>query len=124
MGTAPRLPELQEGLDNAPRDGIIVVSVQDQDSMILEGLFQFRIFFESEMLKKIPISETDSSSLANQNQISNSNNHIPLSQVLQKSFHNNHLVNDIFTIHGAKAEGFSGDLGVTLKSPDRFGRIE
>lgn len=49
MGMAPRLAELQEGLENAPRDGQggnFGVSMQGQelDWMMLLGPFQLRIF--------------------------------------------------------------------------------
>ncbi|TRZ18156.1 hypothetical protein HGM15179_008952 [Zosterops borbonicus] len=52
MGTAQRLPELQEGLDNNPKDaqdGIVGVSVQSQglDWMIPVDSSQLRIFWDS-----------------------------------------------------------------------------
>ena len=55
MGTALRLPELQERLDSAARDaqgGIGGVSVQGQglDWMILEDPFQLRILCDSMIL--------------------------------------------------------------------------
>lgn len=55
MDTTPRLLELKESLDNAPRHaqgGIVGVSVQGWGlgSMILVGPFQLRIFCGSEVL--------------------------------------------------------------------------
>lgn len=46
MGTFPRLPDLQESLDTAPRDGIVGMSGQGQDDpgMILDDPIKFGIF--------------------------------------------------------------------------------
>ena len=57
MVTAPRLPELQECLENSLRDaqgGIVGVSVQGQelDSVILVGPFQLQIFYNSMVLRR------------------------------------------------------------------------